>query len=375
VPHAPWLIKVLPMSANLGKKSELNFTRKRKPENMLKINRANTKLERMTRLTLVEAEILERQGLQKMIVANSDAFFEEINEKLLLIGQEIRPSEKVGDRIDLLALDESGNSVIIELKRSEDRLQLLQAISYAAMISDWKIEGFVEQRSMFLNESVQEARDAISEHFGKPSEEEIELSNVQRIILIAENFDFALLKSAEWLVETYDVDIRCFRIEYTKDDASEYLSCVCVYPPINYLESADRIRRRIASAASEPQNWHDFTEKLKNQDVRNFFRKDWAGGEKSGGRSIAFRINGARRISVSARSNHAYVWQTGRFDGDEAFWRERISEPESVREVDNNRSLSMRLTTALDFDAFEAAIKQLERMEFKEPIPGVDEVS
>ena len=341
---------------------------------MLKINRVNAALQRMVRHTLAEAEILERQGLQKMIVGNSDAFFEEINEKLLLIGQEIRPSEKVGDRIDLLALDDNGNSVIIELKRSENRLQLLQAISYAAMLSDWKIEQFVEQRSIFQNESVQEARDAISEHFGNPSEEEIELSNAQRIILIAENFDFTLLKSAEWLVETYDLDIRCFRIEYAKDDASEYLSCVCVYPPINYLESADRIRRRNSPAASGPQNWQEVTEKLKNTDVRNFFRRDSAGGEKSGVRSIAFRINGARRIFMSARSKHAYVWQAGRFDGDEAFWRQRISEPESVREVDNNRSISLRLATALDFHAFEEAIKQLELLQFKEPMPGGAEI-
>jgi hypothetical protein len=140
------------------------------------------------------------------------------------------------------------------------------------------------------------------------------------------------------------------------------------------LESADRIRRKNASAAIEPQNWQEVTENLRNLDVRNFFRKDLAGGEKSGVRSIAFRINGARRIYMKAHSKHAYVWQTGRFDGDEAFWRERISQPESVREVDNNRSLSLRLVTALDFDNFEEAIKKLDIMQFKEQIQGCSEM-
>lgn len=340
---------------------------------MLKINRNTTSLERLNKKTLAQAEILERQGLQKMIVENPGPFFEEIEEQLILIGQEIHPSENVGDRIDILALDESGNTVIIELKRAENRFQLLQAISYAAMIADWSAEDFVKKRSAFANESNQESVDAIRDHLSNPNEE-ITINGIQRIILIAENFDFALLKSAEWLVEAYGVDIRCLRIEFVQDQAAEYISCVCVYPPVNFLASAARVRKdKIPSGAYDPQNWQELTDRLKNPDLKNFFRKETAGGEKSlGRRSISFRISGLRRISVSARSKHAYVWQSGRFDGDEAFWRERISEPESVREVHEKRSLSMTLTKAADFDALEAAIGLLEGKQFREPTIPAD---
>src|SRR5271165_1806535 len=76
-----------------------------------------------------------------------DPFFEEMGERLVLIGQEVLPSSYVGDRIDLLAIDEKGAAVIIELKRSEQKLQLLQSLSYAAMLSDWSAENFVNARS------------------------------------------------------------------------------------------------------------------------------------------------------------------------------------------------------------------------------------
>jgi hypothetical protein len=62
-------------------------------------------------------------------------FCEEIGESLLVIGQKVRPSDAVPDRIDILAIDDPGTSVVIELKRGSHKLQLLQAISYAGMVS------------------------------------------------------------------------------------------------------------------------------------------------------------------------------------------------------------------------------------------------
>jgi RecB family endonuclease NucS len=84
-----------------------------------------------------EADMKERADLQQLIYRNPDQFFQtECNEDVFVLNQEVIPSDRVGDRIDILAVDSKGKTVVIELKRGSDKLQLLQAISYAAMVSD-----------------------------------------------------------------------------------------------------------------------------------------------------------------------------------------------------------------------------------------------
>lgn len=80
---------------------------------LLKIDREQSNLERLKVQTLRQAKILERRDLQRMIVGAPDAFFEEMQESLVLVGEEVEPSSYVGDRIDLLAIDRHGASVII----------------------------------------------------------------------------------------------------------------------------------------------------------------------------------------------------------------------------------------------------------------------
>ena len=100
---------------------------------MLRIDKTANKLVRLPKTALAESH-WERK-LQAMICEAPDAFCEEIGESLWVIGQEVRPSDSVPDRIDILAVDEAGGAVVIELKRGTHKLQLLQALSYAGMVS------------------------------------------------------------------------------------------------------------------------------------------------------------------------------------------------------------------------------------------------
>ena len=107
---------------------------------MLKIERQTQSFKLLDSPKLADVSITERYHLQEFIANSPDAFFSEIGQELFLLGEEILPSKTVQDRIDLLAIDKEGSCVIIELKRGNHKLQMLQAISYAGMISQWTFE-------------------------------------------------------------------------------------------------------------------------------------------------------------------------------------------------------------------------------------------
>ena len=104
---------------------------------MLKVNRTNQTFSSLDSPSLTNAQFLERADLQECIYNSSDAFFAEIGEDVFVAGKEVAPSKTVQDRIDLLGIDPEGTLVIVELKRGSNKLQMLQAISYAGMVARW----------------------------------------------------------------------------------------------------------------------------------------------------------------------------------------------------------------------------------------------
>lgn len=242
---------------------------------MLRVDRLGRKLIRLSKSALSESDYWERE-LQAMILANPDAFCEELGESLWMIGQEVRPSEAIGDSIDLLAVDESGSGVILELKRGTHRLQLLQALSYAGMVSRWAPEQFVQTLATNYSQSTDNARSAIEDHTGSDISE---INSGQRIFLIAEDFDPALLIATEWLHENYNVDIRCYRLELSQENGSDYVTCICIYPPI---EIATLTRRGSGSVGPRSNGWPDWEAALqtvRNQAVKEFFKTEVANNQ------------------------------------------------------------------------------------------------
>lgn len=314
---------------------------------MLRIDRTCQKLTPLEQPSLTEAMVRERYDLQEFICNSPDVFFQEIGQELFLIGKEFQPSNSVQDRIDVLAVDKDGACVVVELKRGNHKLQLFQAISYAAMISDWSPAALTEQLS-------QTQRDALEDFLDVEFDD---INREQRIVLIAEAFDFALLKGTEWLSERHGIDIRCCRISLARDasDGNEFLVCSNVYPAPELIEQAIARRRKpITTDGQKWSDWKDAIQAITNQNVAAFFQKEIKSDRENylPKRTLFFRISGKRRWFVRARQNLAYVWQYGRFSDDVNIWVKALGDEARVEPIAGGKGLRFFLSTQHHFDAF-----------------------
>ena len=321
---------------------------------MLRIDRAGRGLSRLATRPFAEAGMLERSDLQQMIRNAPAEFFSELREEMLPLGEEIRPSEIVDDRIDLLAVDREGTIAVVELKRGAHKLQLLQALSCAALIADWESSRFITAQFSHRNEN--DAEEEIEEFL---NEDPSTLNTNQRVILVAEEYDFEVLATAKWLTERYKLDIACWRAELAVDGTAEYLSLSCIYPPPELAEAA---RTRRGPRERRPSRWADWDGALaaiSNPAVVQFYRErlNEAWPSRLRRRALLFDISGRRRFWMSARARHAYVWQRGRFEGDESFWRSRLGAEARLGPVADGRALRIFLTTSSEFEAFLGAYR------------------
>jgi len=289
----------------------------------------------------------------------------ELGEPFFVVGREVSPQKPLGDSIDVLAIDKEGAVTVFELKRGKDKLQLLQAITYAAMISKWTPQQLFECRSNFSQKPPEQAEEEIENFLASSL---ASLNTKQRIVLIAEEYDPSVIVSAEWLSERYNMEIECFRLALSRHDGSDFLSCTKIYPPVELMQFMNARGQLTEKAA----NWPDWETALaiSGPAVASFFKSQVKAGQENRlrYRQLIWRARGVQRLYVSARDNNAYVWQHRRFKDDLEFWKSRLGADAQVSPVEKGRSLRFYLTTEIEFKAFfDAMISHVANAEFYDP--------
>jgi hypothetical protein len=334
---------------------------------MLRIDRSSNKLRCLPSRKLAEVGLLERSHVQKMIRQSADEFFAELGETLLLIGEEVQPTDFVADRIDLLAIDTEGVAIVIEIKRGADKLQLLQAIPYAGMLSKWSDQQLREQYQAFCNRHLDDPHIDLDEFLGP----NVNLNQQQRIILLAEEFDYEVLVCAEWLTEKYGMDIRCFRLALAIDGDDEFLTCTCIYPPPEIAEQAKKRGRGESSEHSPWASWNEALQEVQNKAVVEFFKTELTNGRKEhlgSDPNLRFAVGGKNRFRVYPRPQFAYVWALGRFDDDIQFWKTHLKDNPEPEPVSYGANLRFYLRSEGDLNRFREIVdKELRADQFRAP--------
>jgi hypothetical protein len=116
--------------------------------------------------------------------------------------------------IDLLGIDGSGNTVIIELKRDElPRESLAQAIDYASDVAGWTVERLGEVCAAYVKKPFELA---FSEAFPDADLESLSINSAQRIVLVGFSVEASLERMIEWLSDNYSVNVNAVVLSYAK---------------------------------------------------------------------------------------------------------------------------------------------------------------
>src|SRR5690625_3986554 len=153
----------------------------------------------------------ERAHLQEWIAKCPDC----LGEELLIIAKEFDGFDETRERLDLLALDKSGNVVVIENKLDDSGRDVVwQALKYASYCSSLSKSQIVEIFQAYLNrwESGGDARERIGEYLENEDFENVILNSgiAQRVILVAANFRREVTATVLWLLQ-HGLRLQCIR--------------------------------------------------------------------------------------------------------------------------------------------------------------------
>lgn len=168
-----------------------------------------------------------------------------ISNNLMIIGTQVQTS--YGHKIDILAMNASGELVIIELKRDQTYREVVaQGLDYATWVKNLTYD----EINTIFNKNNSDALE-LSETFSEKFNREIEEYNTDhKILIVGSEIDDSTKRIIEYLSgEPYNVNINALSFNYFKDSENkEYLAQSFVLPESTLVEPSQTIikRRRIS---------------------------------------------------------------------------------------------------------------------------------
>jgi hypothetical protein len=179
---------------------------------MFRVDRNQNRISRLVQKRFGDLGVREREHLQEWLVHQPDA----LGEDLLIIQKEFDGFDETRERLDLLALDKTGNLVVIENKLDDSGRDVTwQALKYTAYVSGLKKTQIIDIYQQYLNryEGGGSATARIREFLGVLELDEAVLNpgNGQRMIFIAANFRREVTATVLWLLSR-GIQAQCFKV-------------------------------------------------------------------------------------------------------------------------------------------------------------------
>ena len=164
--------------------------------------------------TFPDLKLWERQDLEAWVSAAPDL----AGGDFTVVTSEFDRFDRTSERLDVLgvvALEPGrGRLVVVELKRDGTSTTVdLQAIKYAAYVAAAQFGDVVEMHARHHGVTEDEARAHLLELLGGSDDEPPVIDDTPRIVLVAGDFRAEVTTTVLWLIDNFEMDIRCVRLQ------------------------------------------------------------------------------------------------------------------------------------------------------------------
>jgi hypothetical protein len=227
---------------------------------MYRINKKNNRIQKLESRLFCDLGFREREHLQEWL-ANYPEALEASG--LLIIQKEFDGFDDTRERLDLLALDRSGNLVVIENKLDDSGRDVTwQALKYASYCSTLTKSKIVKIYQEYLDkyESGGDARANIVEFLDEEDFDLIVLNkdHHQRIMFVANHFRKEVTSTVLWLLKQ-QIQIQCFKATPYSMGDELFLQVDQIIPTPEareYMIGINEKEQESKSTESELQNRH-----------------------------------------------------------------------------------------------------------------------
>lgn len=230
----------------------------------------NDQLSKISPVSFKDFNYLEKH-LQNLIIREPSV----LGEELLIISEEYTDWQESRKRVDILAIDQSGNLVVIEVKRDNDGFHMdLQAIRYASMLSLMTYDNAVNTYTRYLEKQGKDctiAQKTINDFINYNEEEDFEFAKDIRIILVNNHYSKELTSCVLWLRKK-GIDITCIQFTpYKNEENKDILLDIDIIIPLreanDYMIAIQRKEQEKEKVSQQIRSTRDYSKFKFNDEV------------------------------------------------------------------------------------------------------------
>ena len=151
----------------------------------------------------------QESDLEVLLENNPEYFFEK--SKILIIGRQV--TTNLNTFIDLIGIDKTGNTVVVELKREKTpRETIAQLLEYASFVENLD---YSQLNEIYQDYSGEESslEDYHQQYFQSESEEKVSFNKSTKLVIIAQEISKEIQQTALFLRKK-GIDVYCMEFKY-----------------------------------------------------------------------------------------------------------------------------------------------------------------